>query len=117
MPLVEEDLGRQVLGCPAQRVRLERDALREAEVRDLDVALLVEQKILGLEIAVDDVQPVDVLERERDLGGVEASARLRELAELALRRMERLARRSTGNARALGSSRTTRGVLAHQVKK
>lgn len=33
--------------------------------------MAVEQQILGLQVAVDDVVRVQVVERERDFGGVE----------------------------------------------
>ena len=97
MALAVEDLGRKVFRSAAERVRPRNvivDALfAQSKIGQADVTAGVEQHVLGLEIAVDDVQPVDVLKRERDLGGVEASARLRKLAELALRRVERFARR------------------------
>ena len=43
----------------------------EAQVRDAHVAVLVEQNVGGLEVAVDDVARVHVLQAEHDLGGVE----------------------------------------------
>ena len=45
--------------------------LREPEVGDFDVPVEVEEDVLGLEVAVDDVERVQVVERERDLGRVE----------------------------------------------
>ena len=55
--------------------------LREAEVRDLDVAVKIEQDVLRLEVAVDDVERVQVVERERDLGRVELGYGVRESLE------------------------------------
>jgi hypothetical protein len=69
--LVEENLGRDVLGGAAQRVGLEGHPLREAEVGDLEVAGLVQEEVLGLEVAVDEVLGVQELEDEDDVGGVE----------------------------------------------
>ena len=43
----------------------------EAEVAELDVTLLVEEEILGLEVSVDNGQGVQVLESAGDLGGEE----------------------------------------------
>ena len=37
--------------------------LREAKVGDLDVAFSVEQDVLGLEVAIHNVQAVQVLQR------------------------------------------------------
>ena len=47
----------------------------EAEVADLEVSFPVQQKVLGFEVAVDDGERVEVVEHERDLGGVEQSRR------------------------------------------
>lgn len=52
--------------------------LGEAEVGDLDVAVGAEEDVLGLEVAVDDVERVEVVEREGDLGGVELGDRVGE---------------------------------------
>ena len=63
MALVENDLGRDVLGRAAKGPRLAAlvDPLREAKVHDLDVAFLVQEKILGLQVAVDDSATVKVI--------------------------------------------------------
>ena len=101
--LVVYDLGREVFGGAAQGVRLvgalaaavhaastaatasAAEALGEAKVDELDVALLVEQEVLGLEVAVGNavLKLVQVLEHEDDLGGVEAGHGLVEAAVLA----------------------------------
>jgi len=59
------------------------EPLGEAEVGELEMAVLVEQEILGLEVAVDDGQRVEVVERRRDLGGVEETRAVGELAGVA----------------------------------
>ena len=81
--LSEDHLRREVLGRPAERRR--RGAaglalLTEAKVREPEVPVLGDEDVLRLEVAVDDVRPVEVLEREEDLRGVEADLRLREAA-------------------------------------
>ena len=45
--------------------------LREAEVRELHVAVDVDHHVLGLEVAEDDALRVHVLEREGELGRVD----------------------------------------------
>jgi hypothetical protein len=62
---------RQVVGRAAQRPCDVRDLLGEPEVGDLEMAVAVEQQIFRLQVAVDDVVRVQVVQRERDLGGVE----------------------------------------------
>ena len=53
--------------------------LRQPEVREHDVPLLVQEHVLRLEIPVDHVELVDILQREGDLRGVAAGAVLGEL--------------------------------------
>lgn len=43
-----------------------------ASPKHLDVALLVDEQVLGLEVPVDEVERMQVLEGEHDLGRVEA---------------------------------------------
>ena len=71
-------LGREVVGRAAERPRVRRAGAREAEVGELDVPVAGEEDVLGLEVAVDDVARVQVVERERDLGGVELRDGVRE---------------------------------------
>ena len=77
-PMVADDLRRKVVGCPTQRPDGGVAVLREAEVRNLDVAVKVQEDILGLEIAVDDVERVKIVEGEGDLSGVELGDGVRE---------------------------------------
>lgn len=55
VPLLLNDLGREVVGRPTQRPRCRIASLREPEVRYFDVSIDVEQYVFGLEIPVDDV--------------------------------------------------------------
>mmetsp|Transcript_114834 Transcript_114834/g.364971 ORF Transcript_114834/g.364971 Transcript_114834/m.364971 type:complete len:305 (-) Transcript_114834:1490-2404(-) len=57
-----DQLRGEVVGGAASRVGLPDDELGQAHVGQLDVALLREQQILGLEVAVDDAALVQVLE-------------------------------------------------------
>lgn len=57
--------------------------LGEAEVGDLEVAVAVEQQVLGLQVTVDDVVRVQVVERERDFGRVELCDRIGKALALA----------------------------------
>jgi hypothetical protein len=87
-----DHLGRDVLGGAAHGVGLDGVAgfvipepHGEAKVDQLDVALGVEQQVLGLQVPVGDAALllVQVLEDQHDLGGVEAGRVLVEAAELA----------------------------------
>ena len=51
---------------------VQRAKASEVKVGQLDVATVVDQNILGLEVAVHDPKRVEVLERGQDLGGVES---------------------------------------------
>ncbi len=51
---------------------------REAEVGELDMAIEVEENVLRLEVAIDDVLRVEVLDGQDDLYEVELSYSLRE---------------------------------------
>ena len=68
-----------VFTCPAEGVCegvVCHVRLAEAEVDELDVSLLVEHDVLGLEVAVDDVEAVQVLQGQDDLLQVELGHRL-----------------------------------------
>ena len=68
-------LGRHVMRCsddiPSSRerslFRIDPDNFRDAEIGDLDPALLVQQKILRFDIPVDDALVMSELERFADL--------------------------------------------------
>lgn len=82
MALALDDLGGQVLGGAAERPRAVGQLLREAEVGDLEVAVLVEQQVLRLQVAVDDALRVQVLEGRGDLRAVEVAGRRAEPARV-----------------------------------
>jgi len=58
------------------------EAGAEAEVRQLDVAVLVDQDVVGFDVAVDEAQVVDTLDGAGELADVEAGERLAEDLEL-----------------------------------
>ena len=60
-----ENLGGEVLGCAAESVRLLvalHVELAQAEVAERDVAGVVQQDVLGLEVPIDHVEFVQMLE-------------------------------------------------------
>lgn len=80
MARVEDELWREVLEratqCVGPRVELfdaltvddsERDLLGEAKVDELEVTLLADEEVFGLEVAVGVVVSVHVLEPEDDI--------------------------------------------------
>ena len=89
--LVVDHLGRHVLGRPhkllelAARVaavarRRPADQLGGAEVDELGAAVGREHHVLGLEVAVDDVEAVEVLQHLEELRGVERRPAVEEAA-------------------------------------
>ena len=72
---VEQNLGGEVLGRAAERVGAALAVLREAEVSQLQVAELVDEQVLGLQVAVYDVLRVQVVEHEHNLRRVEPTQR------------------------------------------
>lgn len=57
-----------------------RKHVAEPEVNDFDAAMLIQQKILGLQIPVDDLHAVNLLDPSHDLVKEAASFRLRDTA-------------------------------------
>lgn len=47
--------------------------LGEAEICDFEMSIPVQEEVFWLQVPVDNVEPVQVLEREDDLGGVEGT--------------------------------------------
>lgn len=67
-----------ILDGAAERVRDDAIVdvlLAQTEVGQLDVTLCVQQNVLGLEIAIDDAQRVQMFQRADDLGQVETGPR------------------------------------------
>lgn len=90
--LAQNDLRRQILGRAAQRPGPSLHAFRKPEIRHLQVALVVDQQVLRLQIPIDQVQIVQILKGEHNLGGIEARMGLREAADLAQMREHLTAR-------------------------
>ena len=74
--LLLDDFRSQIFGRAAETVQFVAFdvLLREPEVGDLDVPIGVEEKVFGLEVAVDDAFAVQIVEAHRDFGSVETSA-------------------------------------------
>lgn len=68
MALVEQYFWRQVLRRAAKRVGAGLAVLGETEVCQFEVSLLVNEDVLRLQIAIDDVLLVQILEHESNLG-------------------------------------------------
>jgi hypothetical protein len=66
-----DDFGGQVVGRAAERPCDVGHLFGETKVGNLEVTMAVEQQVLGLQVAVDDVVRVQVVEGEGDLSGVE----------------------------------------------
>lgn len=66
-------------------------------VSHLDVSLLVYEQVLGLQVSVDQVQSVQVLKGQDDLGGVKPGVRLTVMTRTGVK--ERWARVSRASAK------------------
>mmetsp|Transcript_73912 Transcript_73912/g.208354 ORF Transcript_73912/g.208354 Transcript_73912/m.208354 type:complete len:266 (-) Transcript_73912:1743-2540(-) len=69
----------EVLRRATSRVRVTNCDLRESKVRNLAIAIGIQEHILRLQVPVDDVEGVQVLEGPHDASDVEASRPLRSL--------------------------------------
>ena len=72
------DLGCEVVGRSTERPGHVRNVLCEPKVGHLDVSVRAEQNVFRLKITVDDVERVQVVERESDLRGVKLGDRVGE---------------------------------------
>lgn len=79
--LGQDDFWGQILWGTTQRPRPSLHSFREPEIGNLQVSVVVNQKILRLQISVDQVQRVQILERQHDLSGVEAGVGFAETAD------------------------------------
>mmetsp|Transcript_26704 Transcript_26704/g.87562 ORF Transcript_26704/g.87562 Transcript_26704/m.87562 type:complete len:430 (-) Transcript_26704:798-2087(-) len=70
LPRVPDHLWRHVFGRSADGEGVLADLLGQAKVHHFDVPFLVDDEVLGLEVAVDDVARVEVLEGDDDARGV-----------------------------------------------
>ena len=73
MALLGQNLGRRVVGVAehGERALAHRELLRRAEVRQLEVAVRVDEKRVWAEVAVDDTLRVEERQDEDNLGEVE----------------------------------------------
>ena len=79
MPRTGRDVVRGAAEGLRERLAVLED-LAEAEVDELDVAVLVEHDVLGLEVSVDDVHGMEVFEGAHDLAEIEPRAVLHDHA-------------------------------------
>ncbi len=73
--LGEQQLWSEVFGCSAKcigSILVFHLELAEAEVAESDVALVVEQNVLGLEISINNVKTVKAFQGTENLGDIEA---------------------------------------------
>ena len=99
--LSAQNLWRKIFGSTTEGIcgiRVLHIQLAETEVAQRDMPRVVEQDIFRLQVAVYDVEAVQVLERAQELSSVEARAVLVELA-LALEVVEQLAAVDEGHAK------------------
>ena len=76
-----EDLGRDVVGSPAEcggGVALPDSFLAHPVVRELDVALVVQQHVVELQVAIDDPTLMQIVQGQADLSAVESCVLLRQ---------------------------------------
>ena len=69
---------RKIIWGSAQGPRYVRTSLREPEIGYFDMTVVVEEDILRFEVAVDDVEGMEVIEGEGDLCRIEFCDRIRE---------------------------------------
>ena len=62
-----DDLRSQILWCTAESVRFVSNLFSKTKICDSDVALLINQQILRLQIPVRDVHGMQVVKGEEDL--------------------------------------------------
>jgi len=78
--LIKEHFGCQVLRSAAERISARLAVLGKSEVCQFEVALLVDQDVLRLQISVNDIQGMQVLEHQRHLRGVKHGMLLSQFA-------------------------------------
>jgi hypothetical protein len=71
--LGRDNLGSQVIWSTAESPSNVGNFFGETEIGNLEMAVSVEEQVLGLQITVDDVHGMQVVESESHLGGVELS--------------------------------------------
>jgi hypothetical protein len=68
--LAEDNLRREVLGSAAKCVCSALDVFSEAKVSDFQVATRIDQNVLRFQIAIENVERVEILESKHHLAGV-----------------------------------------------
>lgn len=71
MALVEQNLGGDVLRCAANRVSALSDHLGEAIIDQLEIAIIANHDVFGLEVTVHNVFTVQVGKHAADLSAIE----------------------------------------------
>mmetsp|Transcript_13869 Transcript_13869/g.32193 ORF Transcript_13869/g.32193 Transcript_13869/m.32193 type:complete len:232 (-) Transcript_13869:2199-2894(-) len=69
--LAQQHLRRHILRGPAQSESPSRYNLRTTEITHLEVAISINQQVLGLQVSVDNVQISEILEARDHIGSVE----------------------------------------------
>ena len=67
------DFRGQILGCPTESIGLVYDLLGEAEISDLEMSILRNQKVLWLEVSITNALLMEVVESQNDLCCVKES--------------------------------------------
>ena len=81
MPLVEQDLGSDVLWSSANCIRPLGNDLCKTEVNHLQVTICANHDVFWLEISVDNVQALKIFEDRDNLGSVKCSLLWVEVAD------------------------------------
>jgi len=73
MPFVKQHFGSEIFWSTAKCIGTCFTILSKSEIRQFQIAFLIYQDVLGLQISIDDIQTMTVFEHQRHLGGVEHS--------------------------------------------
>jgi hypothetical protein len=72
------NLRREVIGRTTQSPSDVRDLLGKSKIGNLEMPMSVQEQVLGLEIAVDDVHAVEIVQCQCDLSSIEFGYRVGE---------------------------------------
>lgn len=73
-----DNFRRQIIRSAAKSPGDIRNLLGKSKIRNLEMSVPIEQEVLGLEITVNDVEGMEVVQRQGDFGSVELGNRVRE---------------------------------------